>query len=177
MQNAQGDDFQQQFMAQVRGQETSNGDPVSAPLPDLPKKKLDARWIIIIALIILLIIASIVLAIIGANVTSSQEDDVTQYNENIVGLWGCNDGTDMTFNPEGSYYWENVAEAPIIETGTYEQKNNKVSIMPQTYKVNGIPEDFDSNKYEFEMYHEDDQFIIFFSEGKNLIRSCMRVEV
>lgn len=177
MEQVQGDDFQQQFMAQVRGQDASNSDPTSAPQPNALKKKIGTRWIIIIILVILLVSTAIVLGIISANTADDSEGDLAPYKKSVIGaLWSCNEGTDMTFNSDGSYTWENLLEIPMVETGKFEQKDNKLSISPQSYTVEDSPADFDQSKYDLKMYYDENDFIIFYSEDKNMVRSCMRFE-
>ena len=176
-QGTQSDDFHQQFMAQVRGQETPNSDSISAaPQSTSPKKKIEIRWLVIIFLVILLVATAIILGIVNANTISSEEEDMTPYNGNIIGLWGCADGTDMTFEADGTYIWENVTEAPVIETGTYKHQDNKLSITAQAYSIAGESAEFSKNTYDLRVYEGEDEYKIFFSKDNGLARSCIEVK-
>jgi len=162
--------FEQDFMSQVRGNETSEKNNVRTN--SVEKKFIDKRWFIIGGLIVVLVVVLVLLIIIGQSSDDAENPEL--YQGNITGFWACNDGLEMEYRDDATYVWLPDTEARVIEGGTFENRSGILVITQTSLSINDESMDSDAVKSVFELRRDGD--ILFFRNGENnAIRACVEI--
>lgn len=149
-------DFEQNFLAQVKGETSLTADPQPTPPPE--KTPINKKIIIIIALAALFIITLVTLLLIKPKPAAKADID-------IIGYWGCNDGSEVYFNADNTYAWYQDPDALVVDAGEFRQDGATLTITSQSQ--NGSQSIID-------LYLDADTLILS-NQSNNATYSCTEV--
>ena len=169
-------DFEQDFLTKVKGSGEAAVEAQVVREGSAEKKSVDKRWFAIGGLIVVLVVVLVALNVFGANRGRGgvAGEGFVPYAGAMVGLWSCDDGTEMGFYSDRTYSWTSrMNGGDVAEAGNFAEEAGVISIARLSYFRDGQIVSSSNKETDFEVQRDGDT-VTLAEVGGEMVFLCER---